>query len=134
MRFQAKKKKKKHNFILSTLSETDAAAASPSMIPDEPVESEMEISDPSAATVNEPTNSERPKVKRDPRPPPVTVLGHYNLFKTNRELKSILKGDFKVVNTAESLRYYTTSVEDHRNLRGYFDIQKKNILFLSAEE
>ena len=47
-------------------------------------------------TVNESVIAVRPVKKKEPRPPPVTVLGHDNLFQTNRELKTALKEDFKV--------------------------------------
>ena len=63
--------------------------------------------------------------KKEPRPPPITVLGHSNVFKTNKEIKSQIKGELKVVNTREGLRYYTTSVEDHRIVKKFFESQKK---------
>ena len=111
--------------ILSKLTETDAAAASPSTSAAVSSENLMDTSDYPVATVNESVVTERPVQEKEPRPPPVTLLGHDNLFQINRELKRILKEDMEVVNTREGLRYYTPTVEDHRQLKAYFDAKSK---------
>ena len=77
--------------ILSKLTETDAAAASPSTSAGVSSENVMDTSDSPVTTVNEPVVTERPVQKKEQRPPPVTVLGHDNLFQITRELKTILK-------------------------------------------
>ena len=69
-------------------------------------------------------------VRKEPRPPPITVLGHSNVFKINKEIKSLIKGDLKVVNTREGLSYYTTSVEDHRIVKKFFSDQTKNFIHI----
>ena len=42
-------------------------------------------------------------------------------------MKTMLKEDFKVVNTREGLRYYTATVEDPRQLKAYFDAKNKHM-------
>ena len=107
--------------ILSNITETDETAASTSR--DHAVTSEcvMDTNDSADTAVNMSVNAEQVPKKKEPRPPPVTVLGHENLFQTNKELKTKLKKEFKVVNTREGLRYYTATEEDHRTLKEYFD-------------
>ena len=80
----------------------------------------METNDPpeSAAT-------ERTVKKKEPRPPPITVVGHDNICQNNKVIKSLLKGDLKVVNTREGLKYHVTSVEDHRALTEHLKNQQK---------
>ena len=71
--------------ILSELTETDAAAASTSTRAGMSSENVVDTSDSPVATVNEPVVTERPVQKKEPRPPPETVLGHDNLLQNNRE-------------------------------------------------
>ena len=86
----------------------------------------MDTTDFPVTTVNDPVVTDRPVRKKEPRPPPVTVLCHDNIFQINRELKTILKEEFKVINTREGFRYYTATVEDHRQLKAYFDAKGKH--------
>ena len=72
-----------------------------------------------------PTATNRSVAKKSPRPPPITVMGHEAIFKTNKELKAIISGDLKGVNTRDGMRYYTTSVEYYKKVRNYFDQKKK---------
>ena len=94
--------------FLANISETEGATASSSAATpaheQQPIPSVMETNESGNVTV-----TERTAPKKEPRPPPVTVLGHNGMFKINKELKSQLEGDLKVVNTAEGLRYYSTT-------------------------
>ena len=104
--------------VLANLDETDGATASTSPnVPIIPSDS-MDTTDPTEATVNGAT--ERTSPKKEPRPPPITILGHDNLFQISKELKKIIKNELKVVNTQEGLRYYTSTAEDHRLLTEFF--------------
>ena len=73
----------------------------------------------------ETTVTERAVMKKEPRPPPITVLNRDNFFKQNKEIKALLKGDLKVVNTSQGLRYYTSSEEDFRALKQHFVTKKQ---------
>ena len=43
------------------------------------------------------------------------------MFRINKEPKTQLEGDLKVVNTVERLRYYSTTNEDYGKIKQYFD-------------
>lgn len=90
--------------ILQQSEEMEDATVSPSII--EPQVSNLTM-DTSETTV-----PERTVVNKEPRPPPITVVNTVNVFQQNKEFKAFLKGDFKVVNTREGLRYYTSTSED----------------------
>ena len=77
---------------------------------------EMETVESSETTV-----AARTAPKKEPRPPPITVLGHENLFTTNKEIKALIKGEMKVVNTRDGLRYYLSTVEDYRIVKKHFE-------------
>ena len=78
-----------------------------------------------AVDSDETTVTARTETKKEPRPPPITVLGHSNLFLKNKEIKSMIKGDMKVVNTKDGLRYYLSSVEDFHVVKKHLEIQKQ---------
>ena len=41
----------------------------------------------------------------------------------NKELKPLLTGDLKVVNTEEGLRYYSTNNEDYRTMKKFLNLK-----------
>ena len=106
--------------VLSGLPSTEETVTSYQPVTSVPHVSVMETNDPpeSAAT-------ERTVKKKEPRPPPITVLGHDNICQSNKVIKSLLKGDLKVVNTREGLKYHVTSMEDHRALIEHLKSQGK---------
>ena len=106
--------------VLSGLPSTEETVTSYQPVTSVPHVSVMETNDPpeSAAT-------ERTVKKKEPRPPPITVLGHDNICQNNKVIKSLLKGDLKVVNTREGLKYHVTSMEDHRALIEHLKSQGK---------
>ena len=84
-----------------------------------------QMSDMDTSDTVVPTATNRSVAKKSPRPPPITVMGHEAIFKTNKELKAIISGDLKVVNTKDGMRYYTNSEEDYKKVRNFFDQKKK---------
>ena len=114
--------------VLSNLEDGENTTASTSS---EQNVADMDISDPTEATVNSEQIPNVPRTKKGPRPPPVTVIVHSNLLGMNRELKKIIQGDLKFVSTQEGLRYYTYSVEDHRKLKDFF--ANKNLQYYTLQ-
>ena len=106
--------------VLSGLPSAEEVVTSYQPVPSVPTMSVMETNETPEITV-----TERTVKKKEPRPPPITVLGHDNICQNNKVIKSILKGDLKVVNTREGLKYHVTSVEDHRILTEHLKSQNK---------
>ena len=102
--------------ILQQSVEMEDATVSPSIT--EPQRSNLTM-DTSETTV-----PERTAVNKEPRPPPITIVNKVNVFQQNKEFKTFLKGDFKVVNTREGLRYYTTTSDDFRALKNHLEEKK----------
>ena len=105
--------------VLSNI-DTEEATNSQSQVTDDSQCSEMDAVDSSETTV-----PARTVTKKEPRPPPITVLGHANMFLKNKEIKSMIQGDMKVVNTKEGLRYYLSSVDDFRTVKKHLETQKQ---------
>ena len=105
--------------VLSNVTQEDGAVPSSSKVTEVPQLS-MDTNETTEATV-----TERTAVKKDPRPPPITIIGHNNIFAVNKHLKSLIKGDLKAVNTKDGMRYYTTNIEDHRIIKKFLDEEKK---------
>ena len=106
--------------VLANNSETEEATASQNQVTGESQCSEMDAVDSNATTV-----TARTVTKKEPRPPPITVLGHDNLFLKNKEIKALIKGDMKIVNTKEGFRYYLSSVEDFRTDKTHLEAKKQ---------
>ena len=85
----------------------------------------IQVSDVDTSETVVPTATNRSVAKKSPRPPPITVMGHEAIFKTNKELKALISGDLKAVNTKDGMRYYTNTEDDYKKVRNYFDQKKK---------
>ena len=67
-------------------------------------ESQMDTNEVSETTV--PVRTAKKSARR---PPPITVITTGNVFQENKEIEALLKGDMKIVNTRDGLKYYTSS-------------------------
>ena len=110
----------KNKFQVIANTETEEATTSQNQVTDESQCSEMDAVDSDETTV-----TTRTVTKKEPRPPPITVLGHDNLFLKNKEIIALIKGEMKVVNTKDGLRYYLSSVEDFRIVKKHLETEKQ---------
>ena len=110
--------------VLTEMDSMEETTISPSTVNSNPEVSNLNMD----TSEKETTVTERTVVRKEPKPPPITVLNRDNFFKQNKEIKALLKGELKVINTSQGLRYYTTSVEDFRTLKQYFE-SKNNEYF-----
>ena len=106
--------------VLANNSEEEETTASQSQVTEDSQCLEMDAVDSDATNV-----TARTVKKKEPRPPPITVLGHDNLFRKNKEIKSLIKGEMKVVNSKEGFRYYFSTVEDYRIVHQHLKDQKQ---------
>ena len=110
--------------VLADISDTEEATASQSQVTQDSQCLEMDAVDSNAPTETARTAT-KSVTKKEPRPPPITVLGHDNLFLKNKEIKGLIKGEMKVVNTKEGFRYYFSSVEDYKIVKQHLKDQNQ---------
>ena len=106
--------------VLATIEHNPETATSSQTVTHELPELDMETNDPTGTPV-----ADRTVPKKEPRPPPITLIGHENLIQLTKVIKPILSGDLKVITTNEGFRFYTQTISDHRALKTYFEQQKK---------